>query len=180
MSANAAEQRREPQRSYCNRACEFAGRRAGVGYCDVEIGFTRAPFAPQFRRAGKYLGGELRPCRIAGRSHVEDAAKVRIAWSFEQVAANGNDAVGDIERIRRRPVLVRHDGDFVAVLREAQHRPDEVFPEGRVDPRGAQNDVVGSCLGDRALAGEFRGAVDAERVCRMVLAIGARALPSNT
>ena len=62
---------------------------------------------------------------------------------------------------------------FVALARQREHGPRKIASERTVDPAGAQNDVVAVGGGNGAFAPELAVAINAERVGRIILAIGA-------
>ena len=103
---------------------------------------------------------------------MEHAAQAGIARSAGQVARDGEDRVGNVERAGRTARLVGDDADLVARLGETQHRLDEVVAEGAVDPGRAQDGVVVRCRCDSPLAGELARAIGRDRAGRIVLAIG--------
>jgi len=78
----------------------------------------------------------------------------------------------DVGRRGRPAALVVDDGQPVAPLPDPQHGGDEIRPVPGMDPGRAQDRVGTAGFGHRALAGELRAAIGAERRRRVVLAPG--------
>ena len=65
---------------------------------------------------------------------MEHAAKGSVVRPIGQVACDGEDRIGDVERAGRASRLIGDDADLVARLGEVQHRLDEILAERAVDP----------------------------------------------
>jgi hypothetical protein len=86
---------------------------------------------------------------------------------------DGADRVGDIRRICRATYLIVHYPQPVAFRCKAKHRAYEIASKRRVDPGRAQDNVPWVRLGDSQLARQLGAAIDALRVDRIALDIGA-------
>ena len=135
--ASLAGERRALRSSFEQSSREFAGRLAGVGYSAVVIRRTRAtgpPAQPKRRRSPRRSRPSSRPPRRScGRCRAAFGliCDTRFAATARTPSAMSSALVG-------LPTLVGDDGDFVAVVGEAQHGLDEIGAERAVDPRRAQ------------------------------------------
>ena len=166
--------RREAARAWRSRAASWPGAAPASGTRPSRSAARGRRAAHAERDRAKIAAANSAQVVVARARHVEDAAQAPLAGSLEQVAAHRDDAVGDVERARRRAVLIRHDRDLVAVARQAQHRFDEILAERAVDPGGAQDDVVAQLPRATACSpASLVAPVDPERPDRIVLAVGA-------
>ena len=152
---------------------ELAGRRAAVGFSDVAIGITRAEGPPAAAEAARIAVANSGPIGVAATGDVKDTPQFGRRGPIEQVPRDGDDPVGEIERIGRRAQLVADHGNSRALARKREHRACKIASERTIDPTGAKNDVVAGGGGNGVFALELAVAINAKRICRIVLAIGA-------
>jgi len=86
----------------------------------------------------------------------------------------GERAVDDQPGIGRCAVLVGNHAQLVALGSEAQHGAQEIVPVRRVDPRGAEDEMVGTAFLQRPFARQLAAAVGAERAGGRVDGVGLR------
>ncbi len=125
------------------------------------------------------MGGRLGEDRLREGSpvglplcrHVENTAQGWIARPRDEVAGHRQHGVSDVEGRGRAAGLVADDGDLAPLLAQAQHGAHEVAAEGRIDPGGTQDGMVGRRSRHGLLAGELATAIGGYRARRVLLAI---------
>ena len=113
----------------------------------------------------KNRAGETVPGRCAAGDQMMRADERFALRTIRRQPAiqRGERAVHDQPGIGRCAVLVGNHAQFVALGAEAQHGAQEIVTVRRVDPRGAEDEMVGTAVAQRLFAGQLAAAVGAER-----------------
>ena len=104
-------------------------------------------------------------CRTAHAHTATGAARIR--------SRHGDQGVGDIGCRRRRTVLVIDDAHFRPRLPQPQHRAHKVLAMRTIDPRGPDDGMTRRRCPHRVLTGGLAGAIGAQWIDRVALAVGA-------
>jgi hypothetical protein len=89
--------------------------------------------------------------------------------------------VRDVPCPGRRADLIGDDAKLVVLARQPQNGVQEIVPARRIDPAGAQDQVIAAGVADGELAGELAAPIGAQRRGRVVfITYGPGFAPSNT
>ena len=118
----------------------------------------RAAGPPAAAEASEDRRRKASPISLAAAGDMKNTAQFGRRGPIEQVARDGDDAVGEVERVGRRTQLVADSG-LLPLARQPEHGPRKIASERTIDPAGAQNDVVAVGSGNGAFAPELAVAI---------------------
>ncbi len=126
---------------------------------------------------GEDFRGEAVPGGVRRAGEVEQTEGLVARRRRQKSRRHARDGIGEVRGEGRRAVLVGDDADLLPLLREPQHRLDEVRAIRAADPGGADHRAA-RIGGEHGPLPRFLGrAIDAERAGRIGLGIRAALEP---